>query len=185
MTTWWDMANLWKNKLLRGARGATMTRERTNALAVKSIPETSSARLAPEPMRHKYERTTRECLSTYDVRVRKWRRSMSGCAWEVYHSDGRIVRMIESPKPVGPMSTAIFLHEIGHHAIGFGRYKPRCLEEYYAWAWSLQEMDHRGLNITDAVRKRMRDSLRYAVDKAQRRGLKQVPPELERHFDLK
>jgi hypothetical protein len=129
-------------------------------------------------MADRYERMTRECLAEYGVRVRKWRSSMSGCAWEVYYHDGRRSRLIESPKPKGPMSAAIFLHEIGHHAIGLGAYKPRCLEEYYAWAWSLAEMERRGLNVTDAVRKRMRDSLVYAVDKAKRRGLKRVPPEL-------
>lgn len=129
-------------------------------------------------MADRYERMTRECLAEYGVRVRKWRSSMSGCAWEVYYNDGRRSRLIESPKPKGPMSAAIFLHEIGHHAIGLGAYKPRCLEEYYAWAWSLAEMERRGLNVTDAVRKRMRDSLVYAVDKAKRRGLKRVPPEL-------
>jgi hypothetical protein len=76
------------------------------------------------------------------------------------------------------MSAAIFLHEVGHHAIGFNVYKPRCLEEYHAWAWAVAEMERRGLNVTDAVRKRMAESLRYAVDKARRRGLREVPPEL-------
>jgi len=32
--------------------------------------------------------------------------------------------------------------------------------------------------VTDRVRARMRDSLRYAVAKAARRGLKSIPPEL-------
>ena len=137
-----------------------------------------AARGRHETMRQKYERATRECLATHGVRVRKWRTSMSGCAWEVYYHDGRISRLIEAPKPTGPMSAAIFLHEIGHHAIGFGRYRPRCLEEYHAWAWSIAEMERRGLNVTDAVRKRMHESLRYAIHKAQRRGLKNLPIEL-------
>ncbi len=76
------------------------------------------------------------------------------------------------------MSAAVFLHEIGHHAIGFNTYKPRCLEEYHAWAWSLAARQEHGLNITDAVRHRMHLSLWYAVQKAQRRGIKAVPPEL-------
>ena len=46
------------------------------------------------------------------------------------------------------MSAAIFCHEIGHHAIGFTRYKPRCLEEYHAWAWSFAEMERRGFTRT-------------------------------------
>lgn len=129
-------------------------------------------------MRDKYERMTRECLAEHGVRVRKWRSSMTGCAWEVHYHNGRITRLIEAPRPRGPMSAAIFLHEIGHHAIGLGRFRPRCLEEHHAWAWSLREMERRGLNVTDAVRTRMGDSLRYAVEKAQRRGLKRVPAEL-------
>lgn len=144
----------------------------------QSEPRPSGSGKRRESMADQYERMTRECLATYGVRVRKWRSSMSGCAWEVYYHDGRTSRLIEAPKPKGPMSAAIFLHEIGHHAIGFGRYKPRCLEEYHAWAWAITEMERRGLNVTDAVRKRMRESLIYAVDKAKRRGLKVVPVEL-------
>lgn len=129
-------------------------------------------------MQAKYDLAVAECLSQFGVRVRKWRSSMSGVAWEVRYKDGRVARLIEAPRPRGPMSAAVFLHEIGHHAIGFGVHRPRCLEEYHAWAWSLAEMERRGLNVTPAVRKRMHDSLRYAVDKAQRRGLKRLPAEL-------
>jgi hypothetical protein len=39
-------------------------------------------------------------------------------------------------------------------------------------------MEERGLNITEAVRRRMHLSLKYAVDKARRRGLRELPPEL-------
>jgi len=129
-------------------------------------------------MRERYDRLTRECLAEHGVRVRKWRTSMTGCAWEVRYTDGRVSRLIEAPRPRGPMSAAVFLHEIGHHAIGLGVYRPRCLEEHHAWAWALAEMDRRGLNVTDAVRRRMRESLRYAVAKARRRGLQRLPPEL-------
>ncbi len=129
-------------------------------------------------MQQKYDRVVRESLTTYEVRVRKWRSSMSGCAWEVHGSDGSVGRLIEAPRPKGPMSAAIFLHEIGHHAIGFNRYRPRCLEEYHAWRWALEEMERQGLNVTDRVRARMRESLVYAVDKARRRGLKRLPIEL-------
>ncbi len=118
-------------------------------------------------------------LQRYSVRVRKWRSSMSGVAWQLKYTDGRLVNLIESPRPKGPMSIAVFLHEIGHHAIGFNRYKPRCLEEYHAWMWALGAMEHHGLNITDAVRHRIALSLWYAVSKARRRGLAQLPPELE------
>lgn len=131
-----------------------------------------------ETMRDRYERITREMLSRYNVRVRKWRSSMSGVAWEVHYEDGRVSRLIEAPRPRGPMSAAVFLHEIGHHAIGFRRYRPRCLEEYHAWRFALEQMEELGLNVTDAVRARMHESLHYAVSKAARRGLKRLPTEL-------
>lgn len=103
---------------------------------------------------------------------------MSGVAWEVRYEDGRVSKLIESPRPRGPMSAAVFLHEIGHHAIGFKRYSPRCLEEYHAWTFSLDQMDRLGLNTTDAVRRRMYESLHYAIWRARRRGLKRLPVEL-------
>lgn len=135
-------------------------------------------RAAGDSMAERYEAMTRAMLVAHGVRVRRWRRSMSGVAWEVRYRDGRVQRLIESPRPKGPMSAAVFLHEIGHHAIGLGAYRPRCLEEYHAWAWALEQMDAQGLRVTDAVRHRMHDSLHYAVRKAARRGIKQIPAEL-------
>lgn len=131
-----------------------------------------------ERMQAKYDAVVRLMLETHRVRVRKWRKSMSGIAWYVTYQDGKVNRLIESPRPKGPMSIAIFLHEIGHHAIGFNVYKPRCLEEYHAWRWSLEQMEAHGLNITDAVRHRVAMSLWYAVQKAQRRGIRELPVEL-------
>jgi hypothetical protein len=127
----------------------------------------------------RYDRVTREMLDLYRVRVRRWRTSMSGIAWEVHYRDGTVTRLIEAPRPRGPMSVAVFLHEIGHHAIGFGTYSPRCLEEYHAWAFAMQQMERLGLNVTERVHRRVRNSLRYAVAKARRRGLRRVPPELQ------
>ncbi|MFM9959141.1 MAG: hypothetical protein ACKVZJ_13845 [Phycisphaerales bacterium] len=129
-------------------------------------------------MAAKYDAMMRDLLESHGIRVRKWRTSMSGVAWSVRYRDGRVVKLIESPKPVGPMSAAVFCHEIGHHAIGFEVYKPRCLEEYHAWAWAIAEMQRRGLNVTDKVRERMRKSLEYAVAKSLRRGIKEIPEEL-------
>lgn len=130
------------------------------------------------PAQARYDAMTRSLLAAHGVRVRRWRAGMSGVAWEVRYEDGRVTRLIEAPRPRGPMSAAVFLHEIGHHAIGFNRYRPRCLEEYHAWAWAIAEMERLGLNVTDRVRARMRESLRYAVHKARRRGIRDVPPEL-------
>lgn len=135
-------------------------------------------KLQPKGMELKYEQITKEMLAKYGVRVRKWRSSMSGVAWQVTYRDGTVSRLLESPKPKGPMSAAIFLHEIGHHAIGFNTYKPRCLEEYYAWKFSIDTMHELNLNVTDRVHERMHDSLNYAIAKALRRGLKKIPAEL-------
>ena len=70
------------------------------------------------------------------------------------------------------------MHEIGHHAIGLRTYRPRCLEEFHAWRWGLDEMNARGFNVTPSVLKRRDDALQYAVEKAIRRGLQKLPVEL-------
>ncbi len=137
------------------------------------------ARAAKPTMAERYEEVARRYLAEHGVRIRKWRSNMSGIATQVRYRDGRTARYIESPRPRGPMSIAIFLHEIGHHAIGFGTYRPRCLEEYHAWAYAIEHMEKNGLNITESVRRRMHNSLRYAVEKAERRGLKEIPAELQ------
>ncbi|MEO1535501.1 MAG: hypothetical protein AAFS11_08070 [Planctomycetota bacterium] len=138
-------------------------------------PRAASKQSASE---QKYDAMTRHMLKEHGVRVRKWRSSSSGVAWQVTYRDGTVSRLIESPRPRGPISAAIFLHEIGHHAIGFNRYTPRCLEEYHAWMYSLEQMARWDLNVTDRVRHRVHDSLHYAVQKARRRGLRRLPPEL-------
>ena len=130
-----------------------------------------------------YEPVIRELRRQYDVRIRKWRRSMSGCAWRVYKSDGSTVNWVESPYPKTPISLAIFLHEIGHHAIGFDRYKRRCEEEYHVWVWAIERMRELGIQPDERVRRRFELSIRYAVDKAVRRGIKRLPRVLERYVE--
>jgi hypothetical protein len=149
--------------------------------AKRTKPTTKPARIdkaARPSAQDRYDAMTRRMLDHYGVRVRRWRKNMSGIAWELTYADGSRKRLIESPKPRGPMSAAIFLHEIGHHAIGFNVYKPRCLEEYHAWMFSLEQMRKEGLNITESVHRRVDRSLRYAVAKARRRGIKSIPTEL-------
>jgi hypothetical protein len=114
----------------------------------------------------------------YDLRIRKWRTSMSGCAWRVYHADGRAVNWIESPYPKTPISLAIFLHEVGHHVIGFEKYKKRCEEEYHVWLWAIRQMKELGIEPDARVKRRFDLSMQYAVDKAVRRGIKQLPQAL-------
>ncbi len=171
MLTLWDLLR----PLRRGGEPpAPRTKGRPVApqARVKVAPRLKSA------AQDRYSALVSTMLAEHGVRVRKWRTGMSGMAWEVVYADGKVTRLIEAPRPKGPMSAAVFLHEIGHHAIGFHRYRPRCLEEYHAWAWALSAMERSGVAVTDSVRLRMHESLHYAIEKARRRGLRQLPPEL-------
>src|SRR5579862_1573797 len=87
-----------------------------------------------------FSRIVRQTRSRHRVRVKKWRGNMSGSAWQVTYGDGRVERWIEAPFPKTDLSLSIFLHEVGHHVIGFDRYKHRCEEEYHVWIWALNEM---------------------------------------------
>lgn len=111
----------------------------------------------------------------YDIRIRRWRKTMTGCAWRVYYHDGRVINWIEAPQPKSPISLAIFLHEVGHHVIGFSTYKRRCEEEYHAWVWAIKEMKNLGVEPDRRVQTRFARSMEYAVAKAMRRGIKAVP----------
>lgn len=114
------------------------------------------------------------------IRVRKWRKSMSGCAWQVRYPDGTSVNWIEAPVPRTPLSLSIFLHEVGHHVIGFERYKRRCEEEYHVWQWAIDEMRRLGVEPDEKVHRRFEASMMYAVSKALRRGIKDLPEPLLR-----
>jgi hypothetical protein len=122
----------------------------------------------------------RQIKSQHQIRVKRWRRHMSGCSWQTRFPDGRVIRWIESPYPRTPISLAIFLHEVGHHVIGFDRYKRRCEEEFHVWNWAIQQMAMLGITTDDKVATRFELSMQYAVSKAMRRGIKKLPEELER-----
>jgi hypothetical protein len=125
-----------------------------------------------------FGRIASEMRKRYDIHVKRWRRTMSGKAWRVYHHDGRVVNWIESPQPKTAISLAIFLHEVGHHVIGFEKYRRRCEEEFHVWMWALNEMRRFGIEPNDKVHRRVEMSMRYAVGKALRRGIKQLPEPL-------
>jgi hypothetical protein len=118
----------------------------------------------------------------HGIRVRRWRRAMTGCAWRVTYTDGTAINWVEAPLPKTPISLAVFLHEVGHHAIGFDRYQRRCEEEYHAWAWALAEMRRVGVEPDAKVLRRVELSMRYAVDKALRRGMTQFPDALHAYL---
>lgn len=152
---------------------------RPEAEAAPPSPPVSRSRASRSAgMQARYDKLVDDMKERWGIRIHRWRNRTSGCAWELRDKSGRVDRMIESPYPKGPMSCAVFLHEVGHHAIGFSRYSPRCLEEYMAWDWALRTMEAEGLNVTDAVLKRRDDAVRYALAKALRRGLRRIPEPL-------
>jgi hypothetical protein len=126
--------------------------------------------------RSHFDTIVQEMLQKYQLIVKKWRKTMSGCAWAERHVDGKVERFIESPYPKAPISLAIFLHEVGHHVIGFYKYKRRCEDEYHAWVWAIQQMRLVGVEPDWRVWQRFDHSMLYAVYKATRRGLKEFPP---------
>ena len=113
----------------------------------------------------------------YKISIRRWRKHMSGVAYELTYQDGRIKRLISAPRPRSPVSACIFLHEVGHHAIGFRRYAPRCLEEYFVWQWVFREMANRSIPIDERVHKHYRRSMHHYV-KLARRESHHIPHEL-------
>ena len=151
--------------------------DRSHRDEAKPAP-TRRPRSAPSSRQAQYDQLVLDMKREWGIRVRKWRSSTSGCAWMVYGADGSSARLIEAPYPRGPVSCAVFLHEVGHHAIGFNTHRLRCMEEYAAWQWALNTMRERGLHVSPSVQRRYHDAMVYAVAKARRRGLKRLPAEL-------
>lgn len=118
-----------------------------------------------------YVAIVRHYTAMHGVRVRRWRRGMSGVAQRVTMADGRRWLYVESPRPRSPLTLAIFLHEIGHHVIGFDTYALSCREEFGAWQFALRHMRRLGVPVTPAVLRRVEMSMRYAVAKSVRRGV--------------
>jgi hypothetical protein len=122
----------------------------------------------------------RQIKLQHQIRVKRWRRQMSGCSWQVRYGNGRVTRWIEAPYPRTPISLSIFLHEVGHHVVGFERYKRRCEEEFHVWNWAIEQMRELGIEPDEKVLARFELSMQYAVRKAVRRGMRTLPVELER-----
>ena len=179
----WLANTLWDLLLTNGrnrSRVVAKPRQRPKLPARVKVHKPAEPAPARATMQAKYDAVVVEMKARYHLHVRKWRKSSSGVAWEVRYRDGTVRKFIESRYPRGPMSAAIFLHEVGHHAIGLGKHRPRCLEEYRVWVWAIHTMREKGLNVTPAVERRVELSIRYAVGKARRRGMRDVPEELAR-----
>lgn len=130
------------------------------------------------PVQRRYDAIVEDFLSRHALRVRCWRRSLSGVATLRVFRDGRQERTIESPYPTSPLRLAIFLHEVGHHVIGLGAFRPRCLEEFHAWRYAIDRMAELGVPTEGTVQRRFERAMRYAVAKSTRRGIRRIPAEL-------
>lgn len=172
----WDLLPVRQPPGTPGTAGTAGAGGRSLGAAARKAERSSVSR---DSAKARYEELVALMKQEYCVRVRRWRTSNSGCAWQVMYVDGTVSRLIEAPYPRGPVSCAVFLHEVGHHAIGFHRYKLRCLEEYMAWRWALDQMRVHEIPITPQVERLVNRSIRYAVAKAKRRGLKKLPRELQ------
>lgn len=126
-----------------------------------------------------YDDIFRRVKARYNIRVRRWRSNMTGCAWRVSYSDGRTVNWIECPRLRSPLSLAIFLHEVGHHAIGFDRYSLGSEEELAAWRWAMNAMKRLGVDPDARTQRRFEQSIQYAVEKEMRRGMTLFPQDLQ------
>jgi hypothetical protein len=127
-----------------------------------------------------YLKIIRRMKGEYGVRIHRWRKAMTGSAWRVNFSDGRSIRWIQSPFPKTPISLAIFLHEVGHHVVGFDRFTIPSEEEYHVWLWALGKMEEVGVPADESVFKRFERSMQYAVGKDIRRGKTNLPASLKR-----
>ena len=165
-------------------------RERVEPERVKPVPP----RVKPAPPRVKpraprgidhsrraqqrYDAIVEDSLAQHGLRVRRWRNSLSGLATLRIYRDGSQDRTIESPYPTSPLRLAIFLHEVGHHVIGLGVFRPRCLEEFHAWRYAIDRMNEMGLPTEGTVQRRFERSMQYAVAKSVRRGIRALPVEV-------
>ena len=96
--------------------------------------------------------------------VRKWRQNTTGTAYTKSDDWG-----IESPRPRGPLSFAVFAHEVGHQLLHRHNSAPRWLEEIEAWEYALEQFDRFELDGKDDAQTRGAKSLRYAAHKASQR----------------
>ena len=158
-------------------------RERAQPERVKPVPPRVKPR-APRGIDHsrraqqRYDAIVEDSLAQHGLRVRRWRNSLSGLATLRIYRDGSQDRTIESPYPTSPLRLAIFLHEVGHHVIGLGVFRPRCLEEFHAWRYAIDRMNEMGLPTEGTVQRRFERSMQYAVAKSVRRGIRALPVEV-------
>lgn len=111
-----------------------------------------------------------ELAAKYHVKIRKYRKSMTGVA---YFSSCEIC----TPEPKTAKSFYIFTHEVGH--IANGNIKPSCLGEYMADKFAEDSFKQYGFTIPREVKAEMNRYRAYSLAQALNRGLKNIPAELK------
>lgn len=96
--------------------------------------------------------------------VRRYRTSMTGRAFTRADDWG-----IEAPEPKGPISFAVFAHEIGHQMLHREGRRSRWLEEVEAWEYALAQFERFDLPGQEKAQADAAKSLVYAAAKANRR----------------
>ena len=113
-----------------------------------------------------YEEAAEVLLRESGCTVRKYRSSNSGEAFTSSKDWG-----IEVPRPRGPMSFAVFAHEVGHQMLHRGNEsKPRWLEEIEATEYALAQFERFRLDGAEEAKKREARNLRHSAKKANRRA---------------
>jgi hypothetical protein len=111
-----------------------------------------------------YERAAAVLLRESGCTVRGYRSRNTGRAFTRADDWG-----IEVPRPRGPVSFAVFAHEVGHQLLHRGNGKTgRWLEEVEAWEYALAQFDRFALPGVERARVDAAVSLRYAAAKSLR-----------------
>lgn len=162
-----------------GTRRVVTAAPSPTAMAELRRPRTPRGVDRSRAVQRRYDEIVDAMLAKYRLHVRCWRNSLSGLATLRQFRDGRLEHWIESPYPTTPLRMAIFLHEVGHHAIGLGVHRPRCVEELRAWEWSIAAMRAFGLRTDGTVLRRFRRTMRYEVWRSMKRGMRRLPKDVE------
>lgn len=116
-----------------------------------------------------YLSAARTLLAESGCVVTKWRQKMTGGAY-THSPEWRI----EVPEPRGPISYAVFAHEVGHQMLHRKdtreRKVPRWQEELEAWMWALATFERFRLPKVELAKRDCEDSMAYAFSKALRRS---------------
>jgi hypothetical protein len=98
------------------------------------------------------------------VTVRKYRSGSTGTAYTEADDWG-----IEAPHPRGPVSFAVFAHEVGHQLKHRDGSRPRWLEEIEAWEFALSCFERFELPGVERARASAARHLRYTAARLARR----------------